>query len=1441
LLIRYYKPFDTLSSDIDLYTSSYNGGYVFHENIEVDAGYDNQFYREYVAVDLGDRHILETIRNYGDDPNKLFINLDNYVEYSNTESALIEDVVWATPPPVLVINAEQDTVQDYVKPERTINLSSASIVTTDALKVFGTQSVYSPSQVLSIPYASDPEIDNTFFEADFTIHWWEYRLSNSTGSSYGGPWGSTSVNWGVFEGGVGGGQSAVRLCKYTGEEADLRAEFYNDSGLIGLISMGPPTLSVWDHYAFTRKNDKYYGFRNGILMGSFVSSSPPKSGDGDNTLYLFGKDGYFSGTAHYASFFNGYFDEFTLVRSACLWTHSFTPPTSPYSKEVAPVSALDVRWLKVVLNTGASYQTIDKLGVYPDISYPFCHGGGYNCSWTPLGTKLTDYSSQEFNVAEGILTISGSSTVEIDMGDQTVTWGAYKAVNGDLTDGYSNCWGFLGDDPLPTLEMDLGDTYNINRIVIHHGDSYDSGFMNNDYELFYKNDAVPDYTKLLLHFNSVSGTDSSQYAHQVNYIGDTTQISGTFGEGVSFQNDGYMSIPASDDWYFGEEEFTIDFRWYPISTATQGFIGQVQGPDDKWYFYWSSNNNFYFYAEDNNVVKSNVSFSYTPVIDTWYHIALVIENSVVSLYVDGVALTPTISTAHSLVPQLDAVLNIGRCYTTSWQYSTCGFDEVRVSKGVARWNSGFYPPRTEYTGEEISYKRLLTAEGNSAHITTHNFDIVEARYIKMVINAFTAPTDAYYHVAYNDETVLIDGGFIKEIQVFTAAGGGEVTSEDWPVVCVDLLDKFNITSHSLSNNHWFQPYGVYSKAYMIDTWDNSEEFYSYSDSIFEEPQKVTFSPLSGSGQLLVFNTSDDYNNVEGSNEGHIFGTVYLEVGPYDVTWKSINVRYPDLLVLRLYSTDSIIDIPPETYNTGEVTHTTTIAIETPGYYTIKSEILKDEHDEIGAGTISIQRITNNSIKWIALKRDTATDYAWTNDPADEGIDYLDLIKVFGDQKYIPTEYYWWWTSTLSTLSNDALLTKVNSRSLRIDYPASSEHDEVKIIEADSFGLDTNWSEMDLLSFWLYISDIDAFDSDWGGVAFGTIVDREDVVFGYYQWDFRNMTLVSGWNEIKLRFDSFDFTNPIPTANDYLHSNLNLRYRDTSSFHMVYRGTGTAFNMCIDDLKIIRNYFEDDVRFGKGLCLTWGESLDVPVADMSPNHGSIEFWAKLYCDNEGTDVFQDVVSRNFFSLVNNNNEMLSVGIRSGSWFEVGVGGAQSDFSLIVMGSTKIIPSRYYINYKETVHVGLVWSNDGSRMSAGETLRLYINGDLIVSSAHQWAVEDSKSVMLRLGGGTSVLAYNNDTDGSAIFDNIKAYNYCKEDGFDINKENVVFDNYITPNHFLELSQDEVTFYSLDDGVLPFTFSGVPPGETRTVYIRTNKDDRAKSVRKTGAVEIGWITTV
>jgi hypothetical protein len=674
------------------------------------------------------------------------------------------------------------------------------------------------------------------------------------------------------------------------------------------------------------------------------------------------------------------------------------------------------------------------------------------------------------------------------------------------------------------------------------------------------------------------------------------------------------------------------------------------------------------------------------------------------------------------------------------------------------------------------------------------------------------------------------GSFLREMEVYTYVETGYVDSETWPIVCMNLTDQFAITDHDLVNKD------------VTDTstdWDNAETYFRYSDDTFDDPQKVTFAD-NGETVTVYQKTVDPGNLYKRAVSTYLFDNgVYFAKGNYSIEWDSKSSGESNNVGIRLEGISNI-DVYTAVFSTSYVHQLLTVEILESGFYNVWGVFF----DEYTSSDLDYWAIRNPIIyrsaglrKWIAVTRDTATNYGTPS-----GIDYLSLIRVYGDEEYKPFEYYWWWNSSLSTLSNDALRTMVGRRSLKISYPTGSGIDTLTLQEGDSLSADPQFDSKDFLHFWWYIDDISKLDTSFGDFKFGAIYESDPL---YYQWNISSLSLSSGWNDVNLKFEDADYFYPV-IENSFdlsgtISDDLNFRTndRDMKSFVLTYRGAGQSFNMYLDDLKIKRNIFDEDVKFGKGLFLNGYDYLDIPVSTVSLEHGTVEFWMKPFFNYYGADIFDSTNSRVMFTIVNNNNDIISLGIESAGWLMPLVGKIQKDMVEFVSDSNAI-PPELYINRNDVIHIALVWSNDGSFMDNGDTIRLYINNELVSSSKFTWLLDDTKAAIIKLGGPNTQLAYNFDIWGGGIFENIKIHNYCKTT-FNINYEGVEKDLEYTPNDFLQISQDDINFYGVGSAELPFVFEQVPNGDSKTIYIRANKTERFKQSKSSATLIVEWLSSV
>lgn len=732
-----------------------------------------------------------------------------------------------------------------------------------------------------------------------------------------------------------------------------------------------------------------------------------------------------------------------------------------------------------------------------------------------------------------------------------------------------------------------------------------------------------------------------------------------------------------------------------------------------------------------------------------------------------------------------------------------------------------YTISTSTTVSGSNFMDVVTVTDNSYFERTHYLSIPsDIRRVKLTINGFDSDKirvdDAIYYV-----------GYIRGFGIWTASVVNYIDSETWPIVCLDLIDSFFLSGHELVNKDPSDD----------DTdWDNDESFFRYAESPRDDPHKVSFYKH-GSYQT-VYSTSDSSGDMQGDWEYVFDYEVYLHEGQHIIEWDSYNSNYEEEVSIR-FEGDTTIDIFASVLSTSWASQKNTIFIHNSGYYSVKGVQHIDRYYVWGVRNIHIYR-SSGHYRWVSVVRDTAENYSYDDDSSKYGKDYLSKIKIYSKYGLRPTEYSWWWNSNISVLSNNYIYTKKGERSLQIDYPTSSGVDTIRFIEGDTFGKDQHWSVNDYLSFWWYIDDIYNIDSEFGYISFGVIESNEPM---YYTWNISNITLNSGWNNIKLEFERADYVSWKETYNEVsstLYEGLDFKNNelDFESFKLMYKGTGNSLRMYIDDMRITRSEFKE-VKFGDGVCLFDNDFLEVPVTGMSLEKGTIEFWYKFFTNSSGYDIFNKSYTRTLFTATNNNNDFIAFIIAEHSWFQILLGNMR-DFVTITLDQKSRL-SRYMFSRGDIAHFSVVWSNDGSFTDNGDTLRFYINNELVIRYSNTWDVGDTKHLFLKFGGALSQInTLNNYYDGCGIVDNIKLYNYCKKQ-FDINSESSNYEKKVSANKFLELSSDNVNFYGQGSVNLPLYFEKVPVGNKVRIYVRSNKDDSFVNSPKTGNLLVEWVSIV
>lgn len=190
----------------------------------------------------------------------------------------------------------------------------------------------------------------------------------------------------------------------------------------------------------------------------------------------------------------------------------------------------------------------------------------------------------------------------------------------------------------------------------------------------------------------------------------TTAGTGLFGtNSFRFNNSTstYIASPDSDDFNFGTGDFTLELfiRWntsVPTNVESLFGTGLSGGTSPKMNFIANANpSNFSYQANrlGNNIIQGgsggkDLAVSFTWAADTWYHIAYVRQGTSQTFYVNGTSVG-----TNTLFPAT------APNSTGNWRWGTDGeafqafsgdMDEMRITKGVARYTSNFTAPSATF-------------------------------------------------------------------------------------------------------------------------------------------------------------------------------------------------------------------------------------------------------------------------------------------------------------------------------------------------------------------------------------------------------------------------------------------------------------------------------------------------------------------------------------------------------------------------------------------------------------------------------------------------------------------------------------------------------------------------------------------------------------------------
>lgn len=198
---------------------------------------------------------------------------------------------------------------------------------------------------------------------------------------------------------------------------------------------------------------------------------------------------------------------------------------------------------------------------------------------------------------------------------------------------------------------------------------------------------------------------------------DTAQSK--FGSSASGLFDGasdYVSTTVSNAVRFEGGNFVIDLnaRFSDVGSA-RGLFGHGTDGSNYITFFYDGGGNLQFQSFGGGGSTIAITRSWTPSINTWYHIAVVRSGTNLYLFVDGVMLGAA-EAISGLIGRFTGTVNIGGdSINTRWMNGW--IDEFRISKGTDRgWTTNFTAPSVAHTSDSFT-SLLLHMDGSDASTT----------------------------------------------------------------------------------------------------------------------------------------------------------------------------------------------------------------------------------------------------------------------------------------------------------------------------------------------------------------------------------------------------------------------------------------------------------------------------------------------------------------------------------------------------------------------------------------------------------------------------------------------------------------------------------------------------------------------------------------------------
>ena len=199
-------------------------------------------------------------------------------------------------------------------------------------------------------------------------------------------------------------------------------------------------------------------------------------------------------------------------------------------------------------------------------------------------------------------------------------------------------------------------------------------------------------TSLLLNYTNGGITDATakNVLETVGSAQISTAQSKFGGSSIYFDGTGdWLVVPNNAFYTFGSGDFTIEFWWYPNTTADQNLISKWNSGTE-WILQWRNAGNFRW-AANGSVVRDA---TYTLSTGAWIHVAVSCASGNLRIFVNGTQIGTTATQSSITTTTEPVVIGAGQISTTPLVVNGY-FDDVRITR-FARYTANFTPPTAAF-------------------------------------------------------------------------------------------------------------------------------------------------------------------------------------------------------------------------------------------------------------------------------------------------------------------------------------------------------------------------------------------------------------------------------------------------------------------------------------------------------------------------------------------------------------------------------------------------------------------------------------------------------------------------------------------------------------------------------------------------------------------------